>query len=244
MRVRMGIAAGADLRHFLNATRTPSSALHVARRLGRHLLDMAMHRRGMQLVSGNALAARLLRSAADLGVDLREETRAIRLLKQGRQVTGAVLRGPFGEYGIAARCGVVLAAEDRTERIALPVSLEDARLQLRTLDEDVQQSLMRLSRDERTVYLTVGHGELNDQSSARATDTLAISSGTFAVSSLLGYLNYAQRELGVRAGLGNEVPQDAAMVLVLGWKICDIEGPSPPWPVTSGVPVSSRLGSL
>jgi hypothetical protein len=120
------------------------------------------------------------------------------------------------KYGVVRDGIVVLAAEDRTERIALPVSLEDARLQLRTLDEDVQQSLMRLSREERTVYLTVGHGELNDQSSARATDTLAISSGTFAVSSLLGYLNYAQRELGVRAGLGNEVPQDAAMVLVLG----------------------------
>jgi succinate dehydrogenase/fumarate reductase flavoprotein subunit len=106
----MGIASGADLRHFLNATRALSSALHVARRLGRHFLDLARHRRGMQLVGGNALAARLLRSATVLGVDLREATPAVRLLKQGRQVTGAVLRGSDGEYTVTARCGVVLAA--------------------------------------------------------------------------------------------------------------------------------------
>ena len=120
------------------------------------------------------------------------------------------------KYGVVRQGIVVLASGDRTERLALPETLEEARLQLRTLDEDVQQSLMRLSRDERTVYFTVGHGELNDQSSARATDTLSVSSSTYAISTLLGYLNYSERELGIRAGLGNEVPQDAAMVLVLG----------------------------
>jgi len=37
----------------------------------RHLMDLATHRRGMQLRNGIALVGRLLRSAADLGIDLR-----------------------------------------------------------------------------------------------------------------------------------------------------------------------------
>ncbi len=106
----MAIASGADLRHFLNATRAPASALHVARRLARHGLDLLRHRRAMQLVNGNALAARLLRSAADLGVELREKTPALRLLRRDGRVVGAVLRGPEGEVEMEARCGVVLAA--------------------------------------------------------------------------------------------------------------------------------------
>ena len=106
----MGIASGADLKHFLNAARVPASALHAARRLGRHALDLARHRRGMQLVNGNALVARLLRSAADAGVALREATPAVRLLVRDGRVSGAVLRGPAGERAVEARRGVVLAA--------------------------------------------------------------------------------------------------------------------------------------
>jgi hypothetical protein len=120
------------------------------------------------------------------------------------------------ENGVVSDGIIVLKSGEKRERIPLPVRLAEARLQLRTLDTKVQEALMRLSREERTVYMTVGHGELNDQESARATDTLSISSSTFAIESLLQYLNYTYRQLGVRTGLANEVPQDAAMVLVLG----------------------------
>jgi succinate dehydrogenase/fumarate reductase flavoprotein subunit len=76
-----------------------------------HLLDLALYRRGMQLVNGTALMGRLLQSAEDLGVDMRVNTPAVRLLTDddGR-VTGALVRGPEGEYGINASRGVVLAA--------------------------------------------------------------------------------------------------------------------------------------
>ncbi len=66
----MGIASGADLRHFLDASRKVGSAMHAARRLVRHWLDLARHRRGMHLVAGNALVARLVKSADKLGVRL------------------------------------------------------------------------------------------------------------------------------------------------------------------------------
>ena len=107
----MAIASGADLGHFLNARRSPHSAVHVARRLGRHALELLRHRRSMQLVNGNALAARLLRSAADRGVALHASTAARRLLTgQSGAVTGAVLDGPDGRtVTITARHAVVLA---------------------------------------------------------------------------------------------------------------------------------------
>ncbi|AZQ67981.1 FAD-dependent oxidoreductase [Silicimonas algicola] len=103
------IQAGPDLRAFLSATRKPGSALHVARRLGRHLWDLALHGRGMQLRNGNALAARLLRSARDMGVELRPGHAVVRLLTGPEGVTGAVLLSDAGETTIRTTRGVVLA---------------------------------------------------------------------------------------------------------------------------------------
>lgn len=105
----MAIASGADLGHFLRATRSAASFAHVAKRLARHALDLARHRRSMQLVNGNALAARLLRSAADRGVTLWHSTAARQILRAGDAVTGAILEGPEGRLAVTARCGVVLA---------------------------------------------------------------------------------------------------------------------------------------
>ncbi|WP_346346588.1 FAD-dependent oxidoreductase [Thetidibacter halocola] len=106
----MTIQAGPDLRAFLTATRSVSSALYVAQRLGRHLWDLARHGRGMQLRNGNALVARLLKSARDAGVDIRPSHPVQRLTRDADGVTGAVLQGPSGPVEIAARRGVILAA--------------------------------------------------------------------------------------------------------------------------------------
>ncbi|NKE45474.1 FAD-dependent oxidoreductase [Roseomonas frigidaquae] len=105
----MGIASGEDLRRFMTATRSPRSALHAARRLARHGWDRLRHGRGMHLVNGNALAARLLKSADDLGVALWESAPAARLLMQDGAVHGAVLRRGGTEVQVVARRGVVLA---------------------------------------------------------------------------------------------------------------------------------------
>lgn len=104
----MGIASGADLYHFLHATRKTLSFLHVSRRVTRHLKDLVIHRRSTQLVNGNALAARLLRSAADKGVALHENLEATRLTTENGRVTGAILSGPQGTCPIKAQA-VILA---------------------------------------------------------------------------------------------------------------------------------------
>ncbi|MCB1466727.1 MAG: FAD-dependent oxidoreductase [Rhizobiaceae bacterium] len=102
----MGIAAGADMRHFFNATRSLTSMAYVTARLTRHLAEQARYGRGMKLVNGNALIARLMRSALDLGVDLRTNAPAHRLLQGDNRVTGAII----GSGKISATRGVVLAA--------------------------------------------------------------------------------------------------------------------------------------
>ncbi|WP_207101932.1 FAD-dependent oxidoreductase [Paracoccus shandongensis] len=105
----MGIAGGADMGHFFNATRRPRSALYAAGRIARHLRDLALHRRGTRLVNGNALVARLMRSALDKGVTLIDSAPVMDLLREGGRVTGARLSTPQGVVTVSAARGVVLA---------------------------------------------------------------------------------------------------------------------------------------
>ncbi|TKT76188.1 FAD-dependent oxidoreductase [Aquamicrobium sp. LC103] len=106
----MGIAGGADMAHFFKATRSLPSAFHVASRLARHFRDRLVHGRGMHLVNGNALVARLLRSALDLDVTILVSAPVVRLEERNGAVSGAILRQDGIERRITARRGVVLAA--------------------------------------------------------------------------------------------------------------------------------------
>ena len=108
--IGLPIMAGADLTAFLTFTRSWRSAFHVARRLGRHLIDLAVYGRAMQLVNGSALVARLLRSAQDLGVQLRPASPVVKLLTEGHRVTGGIVSTTQGQRVIHARRGVALAA--------------------------------------------------------------------------------------------------------------------------------------
>lgn len=105
----MVIGSGHELAHFFNAKRSLKSALFVARRFASHLVDLVRHGRGMRLANGNALAGRLLLSAAELGIPIRAATGAVRLVVSDGRVTGVVADGPEGRVTIVARRGVVLA---------------------------------------------------------------------------------------------------------------------------------------
>ena len=106
----MPIMAGADLGAFLGMTRSFKSLRHVATRLGRHVIDLGVHGRAMQLVNGVALIARLAKSAQTLGVQLIESAPARRLILESGAVRGAVVATAGGEIEIRATKGVVLAA--------------------------------------------------------------------------------------------------------------------------------------
>nr|WP_315203418.1 FAD-dependent oxidoreductase [uncultured Albidiferax sp.] len=101
----MGIASGAELRHFFNALRKPASLWYVTKLVLSHFADLLRYRRGMRLVNGNALVAGLAASAFAQGVEIRTHSPAQRLLTEQGRVVGAVVNG----VEIRARCGVVLA---------------------------------------------------------------------------------------------------------------------------------------
>ena len=69
-------SSNADLKHFFRATKSVVSAAYVARRLGGHLLDLLRYRRGVQVTSGNALAARLAKTCFDLVIPIHTEAEA------------------------------------------------------------------------------------------------------------------------------------------------------------------------
>lgn len=104
------VGSGPELKHFFNATRSVTSAAYVARRLSAHARDLALNGRGMLLTNGNALAARLFRSALDRGVQVWTEAPVLRLERVDGAVRGAVLRRGGQEQHLRVRRGVVLAA--------------------------------------------------------------------------------------------------------------------------------------
>ena len=105
----MGIASGAELKHFLNALRKPASFWHVSKLVLAYFRDLLLYRRGMRLVNGNALVAALAASAFEVGVDIRTNSPVRRLLIEQGRVVGAVMGSEKGDVEVRARCGVVLA---------------------------------------------------------------------------------------------------------------------------------------
>ena len=98
-----------DLKHFFRATRSLRSATYVAKRLISHLKDLALYRRGVQITSGNALAARLAKTCFDLGIPLLTSTAARQLIVEDGSVRGAQVSDDKGEFTITARRAVVMA---------------------------------------------------------------------------------------------------------------------------------------
>ncbi|WP_117076260.1 FAD-binding protein, partial [Klebsiella pneumoniae] len=87
---------------FFNATRSARSALYATRRLLRHGWQRLRAGRGQHLVNGNALVARLLRSALDAGVNFQLNAPVERLLTDNNGVTGAIVRSDSGALEVRA----------------------------------------------------------------------------------------------------------------------------------------------
>ncbi|MBE9640130.1 FAD-dependent oxidoreductase [Salipiger mangrovisoli] len=102
----MTIQAGPDLRAFMTMTRSRPAFLHATRRVLRHARDLVLYGRGMDLRNGNALVARLIRSALDLGVELRPGAVVAELLRQEEKIGGVRLADGSR---LLCRRGVVLA---------------------------------------------------------------------------------------------------------------------------------------
>jgi succinate dehydrogenase/fumarate reductase flavoprotein subunit len=105
----MMLGSGKEIIHFMRATRSLTSAIYVAKRLSRHLMDVLRHGRGMTLTNGNALAGRLAKSAFDLNIPLWLSSPVRELIIEDGAVRGAVVERDGRSIRVHARRGVVLA---------------------------------------------------------------------------------------------------------------------------------------
>lgn len=102
-------SSNADLKHFFLATKSLTSFIYVAKRLVTHLKELALYRRGINVTSGNALAARLAKSALDLKVPILTSSPVKEVVMESGKAVGVQVQGADGSYRITAKQGVVLA---------------------------------------------------------------------------------------------------------------------------------------
>lgn len=101
-------------------------------------------------------------------------------------------------------------ADAKVQFVEVGTELKRARANLKKLDQEVHKALLILSRGELRAYITEGHGELSWD---RAEPENRRISGFKQV---LEYSGFRVSKLGMKDGLGEEVPEDAALVAILG----------------------------
>ena len=102
-------SSNADLKHFFNATKSFTSFIYVAKRLAIHMKELSLYGRGTNVTSGNALAARLAKSAFDLNIPIYTSAPVQKLLQESGKVVGVEVLQNNQKSIIRAKHGVVLA---------------------------------------------------------------------------------------------------------------------------------------
>lgn len=106
----MMIGSGADLRHFMKATRSLESALYTVKRFSTHFAECLKYGRGMLLTNGNALAGRLAKTALDLNIPVIVGTAAKELILKDGKVVGIKAQTNGKDVEFKANKAVVFAA--------------------------------------------------------------------------------------------------------------------------------------
>lgn len=145
---------------------------------------------------------------ADYFDDLGKESKLLEVQSYDRDVDIQKAK----QLGVTGNGTVVIARGTHREQMAIGLELEAARNQLRNLDRDVQQRLLKVARPARNVYFVVGHGERGFDPTGEADKRGTIRD----FRSLLQQQGYNVRTLGAAEGLAADVPQDASMVVLVG----------------------------
>ncbi|MCY1165571.1 3-oxosteroid 1-dehydrogenase [compost metagenome] len=106
----MMMGSGAEIRHFMRATRSFESFFYTVKRFAKHFLEVLRYGRGMVLTNGNALAGRLMKSAMDQNIPVMRNTTAKELVIENGAIKGLIVQTAEGTITIKASKGVVLAA--------------------------------------------------------------------------------------------------------------------------------------
>jgi hypothetical protein len=117
------------------------------------------------------------------------------------------------ELGVTTNGTLVFVRGHRHELLGLPVQFEAARNALKTLDKEVQQRLMLIARQTKSAVFTTGHGERSWEPAASATDKRP---GLMKLRELLLDQSYDLRTFGASDGLGQDVPKDTTVLVIMG----------------------------
>ena len=98
-----------DLPVLRRAGRSLPALWHAIKLVAQYAGQRTRAHRGTKLVLGNALAARLFKSARNLGLEIVLETTAVRLGVEDGRVSHLVVRGRQGERTLRAQAAVILA---------------------------------------------------------------------------------------------------------------------------------------
>lgn len=98
-----------------------------------------------------------------------------------------------------------------TRRLPINPDIDKAKRTLKKLDAEVQKMLIELGQGDRVAYFTMGHGELNWSQQKEMLD-----GSIRGLRDRMRDLGFVVKPLGVTEGLGERVPDDATVVLVLG----------------------------
>src|SRR3981081_2372692 len=104
----MMLGSGKEIIHFMRVTKSLTSAIYVAKRLSRHLMDVIRYGRGMTLTNGNALAGRLAKSALDLKIPLWLSSPVRELVVEDGAVRGAMVERDGRLVRVNATRGLIL----------------------------------------------------------------------------------------------------------------------------------------
>lgn len=99
-----------DIKHFFNATKSLKSFIYVVKRLSKHLRELLIYKKGINVTSGNALMARLAKSTLDVGVPIFTETAFLQFIENDGRVVGAVVKQNGEKLNIFAEKALVLAS--------------------------------------------------------------------------------------------------------------------------------------
>ena len=114
-----------DVYHLQNMLKSWQSFVHSARLIGRYAKDRIVWKRGTRLIRGNALAARLYRSALDLGIAVVRNAPVVELCREGDRIAGVMYEREGNRVRLETRLGVILAsggvsASERYRKMLMP----------------------------------------------------------------------------------------------------------------------------